>query len=116
MLYTSGYLGIARGDAGNSVLGDSLHTSVNLGVSSITGFDGADYAYTTVGGGKENASKENYTTVSGGNRNSSLGEGSTVGGGQDNTAIGSFSLGLNIIDCSTVISFAPSEPPGWNLT
>jgi Chaperone of endosialidase len=92
VLYTSGYFGIARGDTGNSLLGDSSHTSVNLGVSSVTGFGGAGYAYTTVGGGKENATKEDFTTVSGGNRNSSLGEGSTIGGGQDNTAIGSFSM------------------------
>lgn len=102
VLYTTGKWGIARGEAGNALIGDSTHTHVNFGVACTTGISVADsyYAtvsggfsnralgdYSTIGGGIEN-NTSSYSVVSGGFRNRALGDYSAIGGGFENSTSG----------------------------
>ncbi len=87
VLYTSNYWGIARGGADNILIGDSIHTMINLGVACTTGFAGAEYYACTVGGGYGNAANEYGTTVAGGYQNLARNEWSTVSGGALNKAM-----------------------------
>jgi hypothetical protein len=102
VLYTKGYLGIARGDADNVLDGiEGSRSLVNLGVACTTGYapntawystisggyrNVAIYPYTTVGGGTQNVAGGNESTVGGGIYNHANGDGSTVGGGEGNFA------------------------------
>lgn len=88
VLYTSGDWGIARGEAGNVLYGDSTHTMNNLGRVSRTGNQGHNNRYATVSGGLRNVAANNYSTVAGGARNNAKGVGATISGGGLNTASG----------------------------
>ena len=66
VLYTGNFLGIARGDAGNVLYGDSAHTHINFGVGSVTGESGQDRIYCGVYGGDSNTASHHYATVVGG--------------------------------------------------
>jgi hypothetical protein len=89
VLYSNKYWGIARGGAGNILLGDSAHTHVNLGVACTTGGNPAlPDRYSSVGGGYGNSAAGSYTTISGGwNNTTAAVYASTVGGGYDNSAV-----------------------------
>lgn len=91
VLYTNDYWGLARGGAGNVLLGDSTHTHVNLGVACTTGTTGADFYYATVSGGFENEASGRYSTIGGGTGNSASGISSSVSGGVNNIASGNYS-------------------------
>jgi len=86
VLFTAGYLGIARGGAGNALYGDSVHTHINLGVACTTGVSGGSITYSTVGGGYGNTASDYSATVSGGYDNTASRDGATVSGGGYNTA------------------------------
>ena len=86
VLYTTNFLGIARGGAGNAVYGDSAHTMVNLGIACTTGTDGVHFYYSTVGGGYGNRATSNASFVGGGIENRAMDYYATVGGGNGNTA------------------------------
>ena len=88
VLYTNNYWGIARGGAGNTLYGDSVHTHVNLGVACVTGSLGLSYKYCTVGGGINNTANGNWVTVAGGHENVASIQHAYVGGGWRNTASG----------------------------
>ncbi|MBN2541558.1 hypothetical protein JXI42_01725 [bacterium] len=89
VLYTRRYWGIARGNAGNILHGDSANTHVNLGVACTTGARGiVDYWFATVSGGRYNAATDYFTTVAGGEYNDAIECFSTISGGENNTASG----------------------------
>ena len=88
VLFTSSYLGIARGGAGNMLYGSRVYTHVNLGVACTTGVSGEDHRYIVVGGGYRNVASDNYATVGGGFGNVASDYQATVGGGAVNTASG----------------------------
>jgi hypothetical protein len=90
VLYSNDYWGIAKGNAGNTVRGDSARTMVNLGVFSYTGAIG-NPSYCTIGGGLANGAYLSNSTVSGGRYNIAMGLGSFVGGGVSDTAKGYYS-------------------------
>jgi hypothetical protein len=86
VLYTVNRLGIARGRAGNALIGDSASTHVNLGVACTTGTGGQHDPYATVGGGWLNRAHGHGATVSGGTNNATGASQTTIGGGANNTA------------------------------
>ncbi len=89
VLYTNNNWGLARGNAGNIMYGDSTHTMVNLGISCVTGrSDVAELRCATIGGGAANVASAWYTTVAGGYYNSATGDRAVVGGGYYNVALG----------------------------
>jgi hypothetical protein len=88
VLYTNSNWGIARGGAGNSVLGTNPQTMVNLGSNSTVGSTGQSWSYSTVGGGNSNTAYSNWTTVGGGYQNQAIAGGATVAGGTQNEASG----------------------------
>jgi len=88
VLYTNSNWGIARGGAGNSVLGTSPQTMVNLGSNSTVGYTGESWNYSTIGGGNSNIAHHNWTTVGGGYQNQAIAGGATVAGGTQNQATG----------------------------
>ncbi len=125
VLFTKNFVGIARGGAGNTFYGDSVHTHVCLGVSSHTGdpfledtclyctvsggkYNSAEHSYSAVGGGYSNHAYGRYTTVAGGNNNIAYAISGTVGGGEDNMAWKSFATvsggqdNTALADCATV--------------
>ena len=84
VLSTNDYWAIARGNAGNTLLGDSARTMVNLGSYSQTGYSSGSRIYSTVGGGIANQARGNYSTIAGGNTNITYAASGTVGGGANN--------------------------------
>jgi trimeric autotransporter adhesin len=90
VLYTNDYWGIAKGNAGNTVRGDSARTMVNFGSYSYTGTFG-NQTYCTVSGGLANMASLSNATVGGGKNNMAFGLGSVVSGGVSDTAEGSYS-------------------------
>jgi hypothetical protein len=92
VLYTTNYVGIARGGSGNVLYGGSACSHTNLGVVCTTGVDGDDRQYATVGGGYGNSAPAAAATIAGGTRNRSVGIVSAIGGGQDNRASGMYSF------------------------
>jgi trimeric autotransporter adhesin len=90
VLFTNDYWGIAKGNAGNTVRGDSARTMVNLGSYSYTGSFG-NQSYCTVGGGSANMASLSNSTVGGGKNNMAFGLGSVISGGVSDTAEGSYS-------------------------
>jgi len=85
-IQTHSLWGISR--AGNTLYGNTDSTHINLGVESITGLDGANYKYCTVGGGYLNTADGPHSTVTGGQGNDASASGAAVGGGTSNTADG----------------------------
>jgi hypothetical protein len=86
------YLGIAKGNAGNTVHGANRRTHVNLGANSVTGVSGYDYEFCTISGGSENEATNTLATVVGGASNSASQQGSFIGGGVRNQALGMYAL------------------------
>jgi hypothetical protein len=91
VLSTNDYWGITKGNAGNSVFGDSARTMVNLGSYSQTGSTPANRYYATIGGGAANQARSNFSTIAGGNGNITYASGGTIGGGAYNEAYGNYS-------------------------
>ncbi|MFO7651573.1 MAG: tail fiber domain-containing protein [bacterium] len=89
VLLTIRNLGIARGGAGNALLGTQPFTHVNLGTQCSTGFHAAAVVHATIGGGYGNLARSNYAAVGGGDRNRAL-EYSSVSGGSLNEATGQY--------------------------
>lgn len=108
VLYTDDYWGLARGNAGNVLYGDSANTMVNFGVACTTGVSPGTRMYnvvsggygnkatnnfSTIGGGyKNNTGNAEYQTISGGQENSTSNYNSTVGGGYKNSCNGSMGV------------------------
>jgi len=92
VLFTIRNLGIARGGAGNTLLGSHQFTHVNLGVSCTTGLAGDLVGYNTVGGGCRNVAQGHYgySTVGGGWQNRACTTCAFVGGGYSNVVTGSY--------------------------
>jgi len=88
VLYTKELWGISRGDAGNKAYGDSIFSSINLGIACTTGTYGQNNDYMAIGGGIYNRAEDNYSTISGGMRNRATSQWTTVSGGNQNTASG----------------------------
>ena len=86
ILWTVHSLGIARGGAGDTLIGSNRYTHVNLGLNSTTGTSGQDIPYCTVGGGGGNIASGPAATVGGGSTNTASGGWAFVGGGDQNTA------------------------------
>jgi hypothetical protein len=91
ILWTVRNLGIARGGAGDTLIGNWRNTHVNLGTASATGATGQNRSYCTVGGGYNNAASGDSSVVAGGSSNSAIGLNATVGGGYGNPAEGDYS-------------------------
>jgi hypothetical protein len=91
VLYTNGLWGLARGNAGNVLYGDSIYTMVNLGAECTTGKTGEDKKYNTISGGYQNTARENFTSIGGGELNFAKNPYSSVCGGKGNTASGWYS-------------------------
>ncbi|UCG42631.1 MAG: hypothetical protein JSU73_12340 [candidate division WOR-3 bacterium] len=103
VLFTVTQLGIARGGALNTLLGNGRHTHVNLGIACTTGTSGQDYAYSTVSGGGHNRATDDYCTVGGGGGNVASGYYATVAGGAQNTASsGNCTVGGGLSNAATV--------------
>ncbi|MGB3342265.1 MAG: hypothetical protein WBB37_12395 [bacterium] len=90
VLFTTNYLGIARGGADNVLYGSNVHTHTNFGMACTTGLTGQNYTYITVSGGYNNTAGHRYATVGGGRGNKARGESATVSGGLNNRASGSY--------------------------
>jgi hypothetical protein len=86
VLSTNGFWGIAKGSAGNVLLGDSARTMNNFGVACTTGTSYGSIKCATVGGGYGNVASQAYTTVGGGYHNTANGGSAIIGGGYSNTA------------------------------
>jgi hypothetical protein len=91
ILWTAHNLGIARGGAGDTLIGTKRYTHVNLGTASATGESGQNYSYCTVGGGNNNTASGDSSVVAGGSSNSAIGLNATVAGGYSNPAYGDYS-------------------------
>jgi hypothetical protein len=89
VLYTVHYLGLARGGAGNVLLGSQRQTHVNFGARCTTGSAFND-SFCTVGGGARNVAMANYATVCGGAGDSASAFAAAVGGGWTNAAGGAY--------------------------
>ena len=107
VLYTIHRLGLARGGAGNVLLGSSAATHVNFGVGCTTGTStpGFDTCGYTVGGGKNNSATSIYATVAGGLSNRAWGDVAAIGGGRYNSCA-SFSVIAGGIDNAATVSWA----------
>jgi hypothetical protein len=88
VLFTTHYVGLARGGADNALYGDNVFTHVNLGASCTTGTDGLNVEYATVSGGERNSARQTGDVVGGGRSNRASGGGATVCGGSSNSASG----------------------------
>jgi hypothetical protein len=88
VLFTSNYLGIARGGAGNVLYGTGVFTHTNFGVQCTTGASAANYSYAAIVGGYRNAAVHNYTFIGGGYINRAAGNWAAIAGGYQNLATG----------------------------
>jgi len=102
---TGGRWGMAR--YGNTLYGNADSTHVNLGVDCITGTNGQNYAFCTVGGGVSNSASRSSATVGGGASNIASNYAATVGGGWHNTAS---------VDYATVGGGNYNTANGYNAT
>jgi len=92
VLYSEAGAGVARGEVGNDLRGDSAMTHVNLGTASITGSFGQAYPHITLSGGRANLASESFAVVAGGRNNNATDYAAVVGGGATNAANGSYSV------------------------
>jgi hypothetical protein len=90
ILWTVHNLGIARGGAGDTLIGTMRYTHVNLGTASATGAAGQNFSYCTVGGGNHNKASGDSSVVAGGSSNTASGLNATVAGGYSNPASGDY--------------------------
>jgi len=81
VLFTYRQLGIARGDAGDSLLGLNRFTHVNFGTSSNTGATGSNYTGCAITGGLNIRDRGDYSTVVGGNSNKAAANYAVAAGG-----------------------------------
>ncbi len=91
ILWTVRNLGIARGGAGDTLIGTMRYTHVNLGAASVTGAAGLNNSYCAVGGGANNIASGDSSVVAGGSSNTASGLNATVAGGYSNPASGDYS-------------------------
>ena len=91
VLYTKKCWGLARGNAGNVMHGNKVHSHINFGSCCTTGTAGQDYDFLTIAGGHYNVAAKQYGTVSGGYSNVANGQAATISGGRQNEAIGNYS-------------------------
>ncbi len=102
VLFTVDFLGIARGNASNELLGN-VHRQVNFGVSCTTGNSGAgsgdvailsgwgckaDSAYGTIVNGVQNKARGQQCFIGSGQSNLALGQASAIVGGLENNTNG----------------------------
>jgi hypothetical protein len=119
-LQMGGRWGLAR--PGNTMYGNADSTHVNLGVGSITGTNGQNYKYITIGGGYSNTASYNWTTVGGGDRNTAGLSYATVGGGVQNNAGGQCatvsggSTNVATSECATVAGGNVNTASNYNAT
>ncbi|MGB3341772.1 MAG: hypothetical protein WBB37_09870, partial [bacterium] len=107
VLYTSNFLGIARGSVDNMLYGAWVCSHTNLGVVCTTGTSGSDHfgctvtgglynnateSYTFIGGGRDNTSSGYASVICGGDSNLVSGQNGIIAGGHDNTVSGDFSV------------------------
>jgi len=82
----AGYVGLARGGAGNAMYGTNVFTHINWGVGCTTGRGISNDIFCTVSGGIYNVANNDYSTVGGGRYNRAVGVRATVAGGWTNEA------------------------------
>ncbi|MFH1714582.1 MAG: hypothetical protein ABH857_00080, partial [Elusimicrobiota bacterium] len=70
---------------GNTTYGTNAFTHVNLGVNSITGENGQNWQYCSLGGGYQNTVYYDYSTISGGVGNNAYGYSAVISGGDTNS-------------------------------
>jgi len=92
VLYTESGAGVARGEVGNDLRGDSATTHVNLGTGCITGTFGQAYPHITLSGGRSNLASASFSVIAGGRNNNATDYAAVVGGGTTNSANGSYSV------------------------
>ncbi len=90
ILWTVHNLGLARGGAGDTLIGTMRYTHVNLGTASATGAGGQNNSYCTVGGGNSNTASGDSSVVAGGSSNTASQVNATVSGGYGNLASGEY--------------------------
>ncbi len=72
--------------------GANDNTHINLGFgTSVTGTDGDNYSFCTVGGGWYNTASADYATIGGGSYNIAFGPKASIGGGATNIASADYS-------------------------
>lgn len=90
VLYTMRKLGVARGNAGNLLLGAYRCTHTNLGVACTTGTAAQNEDGCAVLGGWANKAAGTFTAVGGGRENKATAYAAAIGGGYANTAGGTY--------------------------
>lgn len=88
VVYTARRLGIARGGAGNGLLGTYPETHLNLGIACTTGVASGSQMYGTALGYRNSAAGNGGASVVGGQYNRANGYAALVGGGYYNVAGG----------------------------
>ena len=88
VLFTVRELGIARGGAGNALLGGYPQSHLNLGVQCTTGTSGGSQYYCTALGYKNTVTGNGSAAVVGGQYNRSAGYAAAIAGGYFNTVSG----------------------------
>ena len=107
VLYTSNFLGIARGSVDNMLYGAWVCSHINFGLACTTGTSGSDNFGCTVTGGLYNSATESFafigagrdneasgwaSAICGGDSNLISGQNGVIAGGHDNTVSGDFSV------------------------
>ena len=82
-------------DINNTAFGVNRPTHVNLGALSITGIQGLDQSYVSIGGGFSNTAEGNFSVISGGRNNRASGNYSVIPGGRMLELLGDSSIGFN---------------------
>jgi hypothetical protein len=90
ILWTVHNLGLARGGAGDTLIGTMRYTHVNLGTASATGAGGQNNSHCTVGGGNSNTASGDSSVVAGGSSNTASQVNATVSGGYGSLASGEY--------------------------
>ncbi|MCO4783968.1 MAG: hypothetical protein KC646_16695 [Candidatus Cloacimonetes bacterium] len=93
------FSGSISADAGNSLLGGSSATQVNLGRASTTNNN-----YSSVSGGHNNTASADYSAVLGGRNNQVSGDDSTILGGKNLIITGNNSIGFGSSGASVTVS------------
>jgi hypothetical protein len=88
VLYTSNFLGIARGSVDNMLYGAWVCSHINFGLACTTGTSGSDNFGCTVTGGLYNSATESFAFIGAGRDNEASGWASAICGGDSNVVIG----------------------------
>lgn len=94
---------------GTTLYGAPTFTNSHVNLGGITGTNGADYRYCTIGGGVTNTSTKTGTTVAGGWDNDATEAYSFVGGGLRNTASGPGSPSDAAVVCGGIQNTASGQ-------